>query len=417
MALALFLGAFGAAIGAAAATGRLATPERWEYSQIAENILSGRGPVYDYLGAEYHFYGPPLYPALLAALLRVTSDGETVMVVLQALLFGLTCLAAYGIGRRLFGFREALLGACLVALHPGALVYIGKLHSQTLDVFLILLNVLVFVSLPASAPIGLWLAAGVSAGLAALSRGTRMPFYAVWAVWFLLTQRRQLGRALQIVGALAVGGLLAFSPILARGYQVYGTLVPLRTDTGVNLWYGNHPGATGTSYTFDSVPMPVIGRLTDRQREQIVGMSELEHNVFFSREAMAFIRSNPGGAGVLWARKILYYWWFSPHAGLHYPAGWLAIYKIYYGLVLGFAALGLAIGLRSSRSASRDGSVLFVLMAFSVSLTQALFYVEGRHRWQLEPLMLIVAAVGILAVVDAKPRISRLGTPWRPRGA
>ena len=102
---------------------------------------------------------------------------------------------------------------------------------------------------------------------------------------------------------------------------------------------------------------------------------------------------------------------------MHYPGGWLAIYKVYYSLVLGFALLGLAIGLRSSRPATREGAVLFVLLASSVSLTQALFYVEGRHRWQLEPLMLTLAAVGILAVVEAKPLISRLAASRRQRRA
>jgi hypothetical protein len=41
-------------------------------------------------------------------------------------------------------------------------------------------------------------------------------------------------------------------------------------------------------------------------------------------------------------------------------------------------------------------SALTVLMAAFVSITQAAFYAEGRHRWQLEPMLLLFAATGFL---------------------
>ena len=38
-----------------------------------------------------------------------------------------------------------------------------------------------------------------------------------------------------------------------------------------------------------------------------------------------------------------------------------------------------------------------LLMLLSISLAQSIFYVEGRHRWAVEPLILIFTAAGILS--------------------
>jgi hypothetical protein len=35
---------------------------------------------------------------------------------------------------------------------------------------------------------------------------------------------------------------------------------------------------------------------------------------------------------------------------------------------------------------------MFVLIGVSYSITQAVFYIEGRHRWQIEPLLLVFSA-------------------------
>jgi hypothetical protein len=41
---------------------------------------------------------------------------------------------------------------------------------------------------------------------------------------------------------------------------------------------------------------------------------------------------------------------------------------------------------------------LFLLFLASISVFQSLFYVDGRHRWGVEPVFLIIAAAGILSL-------------------
>lgn len=394
--LAVFLAAFSAAVAATAVTGRFSDPERWEYSEVAANLLGGRGAFYEYLGTKYYFYGPAVYPVVLAVVLWVTNHSEAAALVLQASLFAVTCLVIYLVARSFFGKVEAALAAVLAASHPGGLVYAGKLHSQTLDVFLIVLSFLFLAHVTASSGPVRAAGTGVVAGLAALSRGSVVTFFSLWAAWFLWKERRHLFGALRVVLTLAVGGVFVIAPVLVRGYLMYGEVIPLRTDTGVNLWYGNHLGASGTSYTRSPSSVDVISQLAPTLAARIAGRNEIDQNRVFMAAALEFAANDPAAAFLLFLKKIYYFWWFSPHTGLRYPTKWAIAYTIYYSVILFFGVVGLLLSLRSTRRSVRTGATLFLLIAASISATQALFYVEGRHRWAIEPLLLVFTAAGCL---------------------
>ena len=65
---------------------------------------------------------------------------------------------------------------------------------------------------------------------------------------------------------------------------------------------------------------------------------------------------------------------------------------------------------RSGRRAGRDAGLsragraagLFLLLAMTTPVTQALFFVEGRHRRQIELLMLAFTAYGLRSLLDLR---------------
>ena len=138
----------------------------------------------------------------------------------------------------------------------------------------------------------------------------------------------------------------------------------------------------------------------------LAGKNELVQNQLFLREATRFMRDEPGEAARLFVRKLGYFWWFSPHAGLLYPASWTALYMADYLVILGSAVVGLVAALRSARPEARWAARLFLLLAVTLSLTQAAFYVEGRHRWQLELILLAFTAAGIVKLSTGEPTAS-----------
>jgi hypothetical protein len=53
---------------------------------------------------------------------------------------------------------------------------------------------------------------------------------------------------------------------------------------------------------------------------------------------------------------------------------------------------------RPRRPGAGSALALIAVVAAGVSLVQSVFYVEIRHRWGVEPLLLTVAAVGVARV-------------------
>ncbi len=90
----------------------------------------------------------PLYPAFGALVLKLfgqyapgTPDAITYrpLLVVQAVIFGLTCLLTWATARRLFGARVALLAALICPLIPQSIRYVGQTEVETLMGFFIAL--------------------------------------------------------------------------------------------------------------------------------------------------------------------------------------------------------------------------------------------------------------------------------------
>jgi 4-amino-4-deoxy-L-arabinose transferase-like glycosyltransferase len=391
--------AFAASLTTTLALHRFTSPDRWEYSTIARNIVEGKGANYPWLGTNYYFYGSALYPRLMAGVFRLTGGSEAAVLILQMALFAGLCVAIYFIALRWFGTAVAASGALLAALHPGSLVFVGRLHDQILDALLITVTFGLLLLVRPSTRLSAALLVGLVSGLAAATRGTVLIFCVLWAFWFVAHARRCRPAALRVVTVIAIGGVIMLAPFLADGFRKYGEIVPLRTDNGVNFWVGNHDNASGTSYTLNDPPVAEIATRPVSLVAGIDGMNEVEQSRAFNHAAVEFIRSHPGEFVRLFFKKLAYFWWFSPRSGLLYPVQWTLLYKLYYSVILTLAVIGLGVAWRSPRPVTRAGAQSFVLLAAGVSAAQALFYVDGRHRWELEPLLLVFTAVGLATVI------------------
>jgi hypothetical protein len=164
---------------------------------------------------------------------------------------------------------------------------------------------------------------------------------------------------------MLAAALLCVAPWYVRNYRVMGRFYPaLRDSLGMELYLGNHPGMSGTCdyWTGES---PYGG-----------GLPKIGEARFFEvrgREAIAFIRSAPGGF-VLRSCKRFALFWFSP---------WPVVYVIM--LVAAMRGIMLA-----QRPFAVFSVVLFVFYPLVFYLTQAAWATAYRHP--IEPMILLMAA-------------------------
>jgi len=377
----------------------MGTPKLWEYEDIANNILSGEGFQKQHLHTTSYSQTTPIFPFLCAGIYALTNHSHLAMQLFLIILSCLIALLAYWIAKFLFNRTVGLLAAFLVVLHPGLLFYsIYNIHPLNLDSFLMLSVLLAFLITSTRVNLRSAFMVGCIAGIAILSRPTIILFLPLALIWLALSKDLNRKGLLIFCSCLLVVTTVIISTWTIRNYFVYKRFIFVTTDTGELLWRGNNPIASGSALLPSGES--VLENMPEELAEKIYGSSELEQMDIFKNEGLGFIISNPAQAAKLIIKKFYYFWWFSPQSGLSYSRNWFNLYRIYYISIISFAILSLIKIAGNRKSRVFYNASLLILLMLSIALAHSIFYVEGRHRWAIEPLILIFAANGLIGAIN-----------------
>lgn len=296
------------------------------YVRLAQ-LLEERG---QYAQGHLRAYMPPGYPAFLSGLLKLGGDSRTIQVV-QNLLFLAAVLMLGVLASRRRGWLAGALAAVLALASPIWLLLPQRAYSETL--FVVLVAIGIWVALAGIAPptFRFALLAGIAFGLAALVREMGLLLGGMLAVvvgaWAWRGGRR--ARAAAIAATVLLGTVIPVLPWTARNYSVLGEIVPISTNGPINLYIGNNPEATGV-YQWR---LPLEGQAVWNRQDE--GRSnELFTSGLAGREALAYMRANPGRTLALVPHKLWALW--GPPVTLHAGFGVGAVARF------GAAALWLA---------------------------------------------------------------------------
>jgi 4-amino-4-deoxy-L-arabinose transferase-like glycosyltransferase len=207
-----------------------------DYDRHAESIAAGHGyPDSALLGHGPTAFRPPVYPYFLGAVYAVTGQRWTAGLLAAAVLGTLVVLLIYLVAERLWGRRVALVSAALAAVFPPLVTLGAALLSEPLFLVIELGLVLAVLAFRRSADWRFAAAAGLLAGLGALTRanGVLLVIPAIVGVW---TARPLLGRrALVAPAAVLLAAALAIAPWTVRNAFVFDRFVPVSTQAGFGL--------------------------------------------------------------------------------------------------------------------------------------------------------------------------------------
>ena len=371
-------------------------PETWEEGYVALDLAAGRGYGHMDLGTWQVGFRAPVYPLLLGAAYAVLGSSPVVAGLFNALLGGATAAAAAVLASRLGGSLGGITAGVLVAAHPGLLVYSAKIHQLSLDALLMVAAPLIVITALDRPNIRSSLAMGMTGAALALSRATAIPFVAFAAL--IVPLRGWSVRSVQWSALVLAIVAVASAGWLARTWIATGEPT-LTTNTGLFLWIGNNPNATGTGVLADG---RAVYDADPALLARVYGKDEAEQDRIFREAALSYIAADPARAARNVVARFGSFWWFTPTIGLSYPRSWLLAYAVYYVVLSGAAVVGSALLAYRGRG---DHLATIVALLVIVAGAQSLFYVETRHRWAVEPLLVVLAAV---AVTDPA-LLSRLG--------
>ena len=359
------------------------------------------------------FWQPPLYPYFLALIYAFSGDLFWTPRLIQFLLGAASCALVFGIGRQVFGTRVGLLAGAMACLYGPSIYFEGELLPTALAVFLNLL--LLFILLQPGRGWGQALASGLVQGLAIVAVPNAALLAPCACLWYWKSAARKARSKLVWCLLFAAAASAVVGAVTARNWAVSGEFIPLSWNGGVNFYLGNHPD-------YDRLVGIRPGPEWEALMEQPLAGGQVgyaEKSAYFYRQAGRWIAGDPLGFVRLLGYKafllgrgeeikrnqdVYFARTYSPlMAGLLWKIRHLAFP---FGFVGPLAVLGLALSLRRWPQA---GLLLFCTGAYSASIL--LFFVTGRHRLPLVPLLLLFAGYALVWLVQQGQ-----DRQWRPLG-
>ncbi len=385
-----------------------------DYDRIAVSLVQhGRFP--DSIVApkgEPSAFRPPLFPLALAGVYELVGTGSSAARweagrLFEAALGALTVLLVGLIAGRLWGRRAALVSAGIAAVFPPLVLVGSSLMTEPLFIPLVLAAVLAALAARDSPRRRRWeAAAGLSLGLAALTRANGLPLLIPLAFLAWSERPRRSWHSLTSPALVIAVALITLIPWTVRNAHVFHRLVPISTGGGYLL------AGTYNSYSQHQAPFPAIWIPPVAQGEQLLvkhpHISEVEASNDLTSDGLHYIRSHPA------ALVKTAYWntlrllnltgtrverW---EAGfVSYPP-WLASLSVYTFWVAGLLALAGAASAAVRRVPPALWGVPILVLVLTVFLAGS-----TRFRSPADPFIVMLAALGALLAWESRPRRAR----------
>ncbi|MGB7323821.1 MAG: tetratricopeptide repeat protein [Rubripirellula sp.] len=381
------------------------------YFEWGSRIAAG-----DWYGDET-FYQAPLYPYFIAVLIKIFGVGVPGLRLVQAILGTIGAVAIGVTGKQWFGDRVGIIAGLMMGMYAPAIYYDGIVQKASLASFLLCV-LLATCSLfrtqiqssatKATRSASLSLATGILVGLLILTRENAMlwlPVFPLWIGMLAFAKSKQFASAM--VAFYFVGAAVVLVPVAARNASLGGEWSPTTFQAGPNFYIGNRAGASGIYEAL--VPgheTPVYER-TDAQRiaEETTGQSLTSREVsrFWFAQSYDEISRAPGSWIQLMIQKtfmVINRFEVPDVESLNifqsYSIG-LAVLSFWnFGTLLPLAALGIV----ATRRRWRELWFFDVLILIMVAAV-ALFFILGRYRLPLVPLLIPFAAAGIVSALSS----------------
>jgi tetratricopeptide (TPR) repeat protein len=372
------------------------------YDEWAQRIAAG-----DWLGTGV-FYQAPLYPYFLGILQTLFGHDLWIIRLAQIALGALSCGLIFLAGRNWISREAGIAAGLMLACYAPAIFFDGLIEKSVLDLFLLSMLLALFSRMHDKAPWPLWLAAGAVLGVFGLSRENALALAAVVPLWIAIQFSSESPAARLRWSALFFAGLLlVLFPVGLRNFVAGGEFKLTTAQFGPNFFIGNNTAADGT---YGSV-RKIIGeaqlegsdakRLAERDLGRTLTAGEVSD--YWFKKSIVYLSAQPAAWLALLGKKWLMVWnarevedsddfyVYRQWSWLLNTLGWF----VNFGVLAPLAAAGVWF----TRAQWRRLWLLYA-MVLTLAASVALFYIFGRYRYPLVPILALFAGAGLAQFVS-----------------
>jgi tetratricopeptide (TPR) repeat protein len=370
---------------------------------------------------------PPGYPWFLSVIYILFGVNDYAPRVVQMALGIVNALLLYLLGKRLFGNAVGFTAGLLMATYWALPYFEGLLTYPVLAVFLLLCLLLTLERWLTAPLLRRAALAGALLGCFALLRPNVLLFAPVLACWMFclsLKKHSDYRKSILTLATLTIACMAVLSPAFVRNYVVAKDVVFISSYGGINLYVGNHPEASLVepkipelmelagieNWTCFDYPAIVCGIAAKKGKSEIT-FSEANH--YFYQKAFQFIKEKPGMFLKNMLTKAMLFW--GPHeitndTVMEYDKRFSGVLRLLPGFSW-FAALfvfGSAVTISRIRDHKENAAshtaalnILLWLYVGTYFLSVIIYFVAGRYRVPIIPVMLLFSAVGVVWLFEA----------------
>lgn len=380
----------------------------WEDHDIARNLAQTGTFFIKWDEVINHTFQFPLYPFVVSLIYKVIGINPLAAVVLNlvvnlisAFMFFFICkliAEQLTIKNENTKLRIAIVATLLFYLHPGIAMYsMFNMHPFAFNQFFFLL--LLYISFNFANKLlnvkQIVLISAVAA-LAILDRATTFLALTPFFLYYFINKNYLQGFKYAIL--ISTISFVLVLPWLIRNY-IKDDFFGFETSAAKNLWKGSLPQSEGSNYLWNG--KEAVSALSNNELKQLYLLSPKQQSDFFLLKWKNNIANNPIKSIKLYFTKLKNFWWFRANIGNEFNFNnkeiFIHLYKIYWTIVL--------MGVFFAIFFIPKNILPFIFTALLLSMLQAFFYTETRHRIVLEPLFIFFALVGFYKLISFRKNV------------
>jgi hypothetical protein len=387
------------------------SPDAVYYREVARNLAEAHAyALQNFSGRQAVAQFPPLWPLALAPISWVAHSSHTAEQLWEAVL-GAANVALIGwIGLRIGGPAVGCVAAALAAVDPMLIAADASMLSETLFVLLTILACIAVYGAVTRPTTARWAVVGGVLGLATLTRSDGALFaFIIVAIGVTAAAISWSRRFLYAATALLVFAIV-LAPWMIRNERTFGHWVPLSDNGGTVLAGANCP----STYAGTEIGSWSFFCLAAVQKTIPRGLGEVHAAAVYRHRGLQYARAHLGRLPrVVAARIARTAGLFRPFAEMRIEAQETRVYGVLVaGWVFDVVLVVLACAGLPRLARNRRARWIAIAIIVFVVLDSAFAYGNQRFRLVAEPLLVIAAATGCVALAQRSPLL-RGRTPSR----
>jgi 4-amino-4-deoxy-L-arabinose transferase-like glycosyltransferase len=363
-----------------------------EMGLMGKAIVSGHGLASPFGGET----GPtamfaPIYPLVVAAVFRIagvaTNASAIALVAINMAAELTTIWLMMRVARSCFNPPAALIAGLIWTLSPTLWFLPTIFWDTSLTLCLLMGLIALALRLKACSTATMWAGFGAYCGFVALFNPALVLTLAGVVGVTALALARAKSLAWKHVTLAAVLSVLVFCAWPIRNARVFHAFVPLRTAVGLDVWIGNHDGATGY---LDEKLFPTFnaGELAAYKSE-----GEIAYTHGKMKTAESWIATHPAQCAGLTARRFVRFWLGSG------TRGGPALFWMHATFTTVLGAFGWWFLWRRNR----ELAMLFAVPLLLFPLPYYVAHAEFRFRIVIDPLLSVLTAYALARWMGGSP--------------